>query len=306
MPSEITIFRPITWISLIAIALPLAGCPNITQSQNTPKPNISTKAKPKITEIKNGSQLVVEVQTTPSVPKITDRDLQAIKQTIENRIQGLGISEAIVKIQGKNRLLIQVGGEKTPDRVASILESSGFLEMKKQKLGTEKQLSQLMQTRTQLETDRQRLLNNPQKNKNTIIQTSEALEKNELALSQLFQSHQPPLTSRNIKDASSSQADPSESWVVAIQFDEEGSKSFAQITKELAGTGRAVGIFVDGKIISSPFVSSHYADKGIMGGAAEISGDFTSDTAKNLATQLQSGALILPIKIVEMTSIPAK
>jgi preprotein translocase subunit SecD len=75
-------------------------------------------------------------------------------------------------------------------------------------------------------------------------------------------------------------------WVVNIKFDGEGSKTFAEISRELYGTQRQFAIVLDGQVISAPTMNGI-----ITNGQAEISGSFTEDTARSLATSLKFGAL---------------
>lgn len=79
-----------------------------------------------------------------------------------------------------------------------------------------------------------------------------------------------------------------------VRFDSQGAELFAQLTKEIAGTGRSLGIFLDDRLISAPTVAVEYAETGIVGGSAEISGGFTAQTANDLAIQLQGGAARSP------------
>lgn len=79
---------------------------------------------------------------------------------------------------------------------------------------------------------------------------------------------------------------------VAIEFSTEGAKKFADITKR--NVGRPLAIFLDDLPISSPVVQQE-----IIGGNAVITGQFTTDEAKNLAIQLNAGALPVPIEILE-------
>ena len=92
-----------------------------------------------------------------------------------------------------------------------------------------------------------------------------------------------------------------------LEFNDEGGKLFAELTKSIAGTGRTLGIFLDNKLISSPGVSAEYASTGIMGGRASISGGsgYTLEQARELALQLEGGALPLPVKIVENRTVGA-
>jgi len=86
--------------------------------------------------------------------------------------------------------------------------------------------------------------------------------------------------------------------VVSLQFNEEGTKLFAQITKE--NVGKTVAIYLDGAPISSPVV-----DEEIPSGQAVISGNFTPTEAKQLVGRLNSGALPVPISLLSTQTIGA-
>lgn len=83
---------------------------------------------------------------------------------------------------------------------------------------------------------------------------------------------------------------------VSIEFTGEGAKKFAEITKR--NVGKPVAIFLDDQLVSAPTVQQE-----IIGGNAVITGQFTTEQAKNLAIQLNAGALPVPIKILEQRSI---
>lgn len=80
---------------------------------------------------------------------------------------------------------------------------------------------------------------------------------------------------------------------------------FAELTKNIAGTGRGLGIFLDNQLISAPVVGAQYAQTGIAGGGAEITGRFTSQEASDLAIQLRGGSLPLPVEVVENRTVGA-
>lgn len=85
---------------------------------------------------------------------------------------------------------------------------------------------------------------------------------------------------------------------VSVDFNAEGKQLFAQITKR--NIGRPIAIVLDGVIISAPNVQVEITD-----GSAVISGQFTPQEAKLLATRLNSGALPVPIKLISQQSIGA-
>ncbi len=85
---------------------------------------------------------------------------------------------------------------------------------------------------------------------------------------------------------------------VQLQFTPEGTKLFADITKR--NLRKLVGIFLDSDILTAPVVQNEIID-----GTAIISGSFTVDSAKELAIAINSGALPVPIKLVEQRTIGA-
>ncbi len=83
-------------------------------------------------------------------------------------------------------------------------------------------------------------------------------------------------------------------WVVTLSLTSEGKDKFADATSELAGTSTPISIWMDNTLISAPTVNSAITD-----GNAVITGNFTNETSKQLADQINSGAL--PFKM-ETTS----
>ena len=91
-----------------------------------------------------------------------------------------------------------------------------------------------------------------------------------------------------------------------IYFDNEGAQRFAELTKNIALTGRSIGIFLDNDLISAPVVDDpRLAETGITGGSAVITGNFTVETANDLAVQLRGGALPFPVEVVENRTVGA-
>lgn len=86
--------------------------------------------------------------------------------------------------------------------------------------------------------------------------------------------------------------------IVGLTFTKEGGEKFAAITKN--NVGKPVAIILDNEVISAPIVQQE-----IIGGEAQISGNFTLDQAKNLVIQLNAGALPVPVSIVEEKTVGA-
>ncbi len=85
---------------------------------------------------------------------------------------------------------------------------------------------------------------------------------------------------------------------VLLNFNSEGTKMFADITK--GHIGERFAIFVDNELVSAPVIQAE-----ITNGQAQITGNFTPDEAKALAGRLNEGALPVPITLVSQQSIDA-
>lgn len=83
---------------------------------------------------------------------------------------------------------------------------------------------------------------------------------------------------------------------VALQFNDEGTELFADITR--TNIGKRVGIFIDGQLLSAPMVQSE-----IPGGQAVITGVGNLEEARALARNLQAGALPVPISLIAKQTI---
>ncbi len=86
--------------------------------------------------------------------------------------------------------------------------------------------------------------------------------------------------------------------VVGIQFTDEGAASFGKITEE--NVGSTLAIILDNSLLMMPRIN-----EAIYGGSAIISGGFTVESARQLAVQLNAGALPVPIKVIGQSTIGA-
>lgn len=106
------------------------------------------------------------------------------------------------------------------------------------------------------------------------------------------------LTGKQLKK-SQAQLDPQTSKpIISLEMNEEGRELFANITKN--NVNEVLAIFVDGMPIMTPVISTP-----ILDGRAVINGEFSVEEAKNLAIQLNAGALPVNIKVLEQKTIGA-
>lgn len=252
-------------------------------------------------DLQGGSQLTIQVKTTPTIPKIDQGMLEAVRRIVENRVNGLGVSEALVQTVGEDQILVQLPGVNDPQQAERVLGGTAKLEFLEQLPGTEAQLGIERQLQQELLVKQAELKISP--NEAAIKENQAALTRSNEAIAKLFKSS--GLGGENLKDAQPQPLASGNNWNVALVFDTKGGELFAQLTKNLAGTGRSIGIFLDDRMISSPVVGVEFAQTGITGGSAVIQGNFTTQEANDLAVQLRGGALPVPVEIVENRTVGA-
>ena len=201
--------------------------------------------------------------------------LAALRDVIERRVNLFGVSEPLVQLQntaGDHRLIVELPGVTNVDAAIALIGQTPLLEFKVERPNGE--------TKTIIEAQAK----GERLNEDPYIATG--LSGRFLKRAQLeFRS---PTGGTGVGITS----EP----VVSIQFNDEGSALFAQITKE--NVGKTIAIYLDGAVISAPVVREE-----ITGGSATISGSMDAKEAKELVGRLNAGALPLPISLLSTQTI---
>ncbi len=283
-------------------------------------------------DLRGGSQLTLQVLPAGSIRSVQKEQLEAVKDVLERRINGLGVAESTLQTVGDDQLVLQLPGEQDPSRAAKVLGTTALLEFRAQRPGTEQEMTGLLKLKRQA----QAVLNQSQVKAAAIArgqpvppavtikaeELAEALrqlgisvppgsseaEQLELLLStintKIVALYEPAeLTGKDLTSAGRQQQQTGTGWEVTLAFNSEGGKKFAELTKSIAGTGRLLGIVLDGRSISEATVGPEFKPAGISGGAASITGNFTADEARDLEVQLRGGSLPLPVKLIEVRTV---
>jgi len=113
----------------------------------------------------------------------------------------------------------------------------------------------------------------------------------------------------SVTDANAQLTQQGIGWVVTLEFDSEGAGALADASTRLSalpecGTGatpcNAFAIVLDGVVVSAPRFNEP-----IIGGQAQIEGDFNAQEARDLANVLKYGALPVTLEVVDITSVSA-
>lgn len=217
-------------------------------------------------DLQGGTQLVLETQMDKIDPTQRDQALESSKEVIERRVNLFGVSEAVVQTS-------QLG-----ERRRILVDLPGVQDASV--------AAELVGRTAQLQFREQ--------------PASPSAEATSSGIPAIFFFEPTGLTGADLKKAQVvyAQGSGDSGPQVELEFSDEGGKKFAEITKR--NIGRPLAIFLDEEPVSEPVVN-----QAIIGGRAVINGAFTVEEAKQLAIQLNAGALPVPIKIVEQRSIGA-
>ena len=259
-------------------------------------------------DLRGGSQLTLQVMPAGAIKAVQQEQLEAVKEVLERRINGLGVAESSLQTIGNDQLMLQLPGEQDPTRAARVLGSTALLEFRAQRPGTEERMQELLKLRRQAQALQSRLNSGQPADGQQQGQRQQDLEQVDAELVRLnadivalFEPAQ--LTGKDLVGAGRQQQQAGNAWDVTLNFNREGGDKFAALTRSIAGSGRLLGIVLDGRSISEASVGPEFQAAGITGGAASITGNFTADEARELEVQLRGGSLPLPVQIIEVRTV---
>ncbi len=285
------------WFALILALAIAAG--SLLFSWNTPETPLGQRLG---LDLRGGSQLTLQVLPAGSVKVVQKEQLDAVKEVLDRRINGLGVAESTLQTVGDNQLVLQLPGEQDPTRAATVLGSTALLEFRAQKHGTEQRMQELLGLKRQATALLASLTAPAAEAKQADRDQLEAdLSRINTDIISLYEPAQ--LTGKDLVTAGRQQQQSGSSWEVTLSFNKQGGDRFAQLTQSIAGSGRLLGIVLDGRSISEASVGPEFKAAGISGGSASITGNFSAEEARDLEVQLRGGSLPLPVKILEVRTV---
>ena len=189
---------------------------------------------------------------------------QAI-EIVRRRVDEIGTNEPNILKRGNDRIVVELPGLDNPDRIKTLLGKTANLTFR---LVTQNEEESFGTEKLSFQDG-----------------TDDAIISKRIILS-----------GDNLVDAQPRMDNQSNQTVVSFSLDRVGAKKFAKATS--SGVGKRLAIILDGKIISAPNIVEP-----IIGGSGQITGDFTFQSATDLALLLRSGALPAPMKIIEERTV---
>ncbi|MDX8459872.1 protein translocase subunit SecDF [Mesorhizobium humile] len=195
-------------------------------------------------------------------------------EVVERRVNELGTTEPIVQRQGDDRILVQVPGLQDPQRLKEIIGQTAKL--------TFQMVDESMPAQDAVK-------NRPPAGSSVLYSQDDPpvpyLIENRVLVS-----------GEDLAKASATYDSRNNEPVVSFTFNSRGATRFGQATA--ANVGKRFAIILDNQVISAPQIREP-----ILGGSGQISGNFTAESANDLAVLLRAGALPAKLTVIEERTV---
>ena len=215
---------------------------------------------------------------------ISPDTLDQAVEVIRKRVDQFGVSEPVITPQGADRILVQIPGL-APEQIAAARQ----------------QLAQVAKLEFRLvHPENDRLIAQVREGIDLVpagyrVETQKEISEGPEIKEELLVKVRPDLLGDRVRKAFPTYDE--QGWGVALQFDREGANLFGQLTE--AHVGKRFAIVLDGRVQSAPVIREP-----IYGGHASITGDFTEEEVRNLASVLEN-PLQTPVTVEEERSVSA-
>ena len=220
---------------------------------------------------------VVMVQTEAGLEQAVTDAMDSATEVVRRRIDALGTREPTIIRQGDDRIVVQVPGLEDPQALKDLLGKTAELEFK-------------LVDGNALPSDIQQGIAPPG---SEIVPYAES---SDFAGQAIAVRRLGGIRGDSLTNAQQSFDPQTNEPVVNIQFDSDGTGRFARLTRE--NVDKPFAIILDGSVLSAPNIKQP-----ILGGTAQISGGFSVETANELAISLRSGALPVPLTVIEERTV---
>ena len=226
-----------------------------------------------------------------ALARIQETTMTQSLETIERRINALGLTEPTIQLHGRkdNEILVQLPGEGDPGRAKGVIQAGGQLELKlvEDPNPYPSEAAALAQHGGVLPPDTE-IVRGRSESRNT--------QGPETGESWYVLSRTPIVTGRDLRSASETRnAEMPGQWQINFTLSREAASRFGPFTEQ--NKGRQMAIVVDKHVSSAPVIQSRIEDQG------RIEGNFSQESAHDLALELRAGALPASIKYLEERTV---
>lgn len=237
-------------------------------------------------DLRGGLQALLEADV-PADTKVTSEQLQNAKNILQNRANSLGVSEIVMQTAGDRRIVAEFPGITNPEQVVTSLKQTALLEFVDMG-NTPLPDGTIIQTDFGMDAAAPTAQPTPTSAPDAAATATPATE----APATVYHT---VMTGAGLDTASVQRSQAGE-YEIAFILKVDSTKTFSDYTT--SHTGQYLAIVLDKQVVSAPVIKVPITD-----GQGVISGSFTQESAQTLAVQLRSGALPIPIKVVESRTV---
>jgi preprotein translocase subunit SecD len=226
------------------------------------------------------------------IARIQETTMNQSLETIERRINALGLTEPTIQLHGRkdNEILVQLPGEGDPERAKSVIQAGGQLELMLLVDPTPypSQAEGLARHGGILPPGTELLKERPESH---IRQNP-----NDTSVNWYLVQRPPAVTGRDLRSATENRnTEMPGQWQINFVLSNEAEKRFGPFTEQ--HRGQQMAIVLEHQVYSAPTIQSRIEDQG------RIDGNFSQDAAHDLALVLRAGALPASIKYLEERTV---
>jgi preprotein translocase subunit SecD len=251
---------------------------------------------PNLAPVETAGKLVYKL-TAKEQQRIKDNAVDQALETIRNRIDQFGVSEPTILRQGENEIVVQLPGVKDPKRAVDIIGRTAQLEFKllDEEAPVAAELPQSI-----LPGEEENLLKQfdgkiPEGDE-ILFEKKVNRETGVVRKIPVLLKKQAVLTGDLLSEARVNIDQRFNEPYVSISFNATGARIFEEVTG--ANVKKRLAIILDNTVYSAPVIQEK-----ISGGHAQITGNFTTEDAKDLSIVLRSGALPAPLKMLQNVTV---
>ena len=229
---------------------------------------------------------------TGAIAQIQETTMSLSLETIERRINALGLTEPIVQTHGRkdNEILVQLPGEGDPTRAKQVIQQGGQLELRLV------EDPQVYSSQVDALAKRGGVLPAGTELVSGDAPTRSVTGGPDTGESWYLLSRAPIITGRDLRTATESRtASNPGMYQVNFSLSADAARRFGPFTEQ--NIGKQMAIVLDKRVQSAPVIKGRIDDTG------EISGNFSQESAHSLALVLRSGALPASIKYLEERTV---
>jgi protein-export membrane protein SecD len=250
-------------------------------------------------DLVGGLRVLLEAELPPEA--YTTAELRETANSVSRRVNGLGLTEATVQVQGNTRILVELPGVTDPEQAIDTVQQTALLEFVDfgglRRDEVDRLIGQRILTNEQATINEQRRTVALEAGNEEEAEAIAQLQAQRAVNPRTGQPFETVMTGAGLGAARANLDPQTGQYLIEFDLSSEGREVFGPYTGQRIG--QPMAIVLDGEVLSAPTIQARLDDGGV------ITGNFTEDEAQQLALQLRSGSLAIPLSVESAEQVGA-